>query len=545
MGTLFTRRGAGARAGAGPVTRLGAGWPFLRRVFRLPASPDRLAREVEEELRFHLEGRIDELVAAGWPRAAAEAEAHRRFGDYAAYRREARDIDFITHHQRRRMDIADTVRREVLHSVRALVRAPAFSLVALATLVLGIGAAAAIFAVLDAVVLRAPALSGERPPHIDHASGVGHRCRRPVSWGVSPAGYFFFRREAHAIAASGIYTTGTLSVQSADGASRVQSAQVTASLFGVLGARPAEGRLFSAEDDVPNGPAVVVLGYNFWQRAFGGDKSIVGRTIDVEGAPLRVTGVAAQGVDLPMPSAFASQADFAGFGVDVWLPAQLDPAARPINTHPYSMIARLASGATVADAQRELAALTARLPDVAPSAYSPAFMRQYHFSMAVTPLRTAVVGATARVLWVVFGAVVLVLLMAAANVANLFLVRLEAHRREAAVRSALGAGRAHLAVHYLAESLLITLTAGIVAVLLAWGALHLFIAVAPPTIPRLASITLGWPTVGFAAALSIALGVVVRARASGRRATTSTSARCAKAVVASRRRARHASCATR
>ncbi|HEY5061746.1 MAG TPA: permease prefix domain 1-containing protein, partial [Gemmatimonadaceae bacterium] len=175
------------------MTRFGASWPFLRRVFRLPASPDRLAREVDEEFRFHLEGRIEELVAAGWPRAAAEAEARRRFGDYAAYRREARDIDFITHHQRRRMDIVDAVRREVHHSVRALVRAPAFSLVALATLVLGIGATAAIFAVLDAVVLRPlPYPASDRLVSITHpvsgaavAAGTG---------GVSPAGYFFFRR---------------------------------------------------------------------------------------------------------------------------------------------------------------------------------------------------------------------------------------------------------------------------------------------------------------------------------------------------------------
>ena len=111
-------------------------------------------------------------------------------------------------------------------------------------------------------------------------------------------------------------------------------------------------------------------------------------------------------------------------------------------------------------------------------------------------------------LWVVFGAVALVLLMAAANVANLFLVRLEAHRREAAVRAALGAGRAHLAVHYLAESLLLTMTAGLLALLLAWGALHLFVAVAPSSIPRLGSVALGWPAVAFTALLAIALGVM-------------------------------------
>jgi len=484
-----------------------ASWAGLRRVFRLPESPERITREVDKEFRFHLEGRVEQLVAAGWSRDDAEAEARRRFGDYWAYRREARDIDLITHQQRRRMDIVDVVRREVRQSVRALLRTPSFSLVAFATLTLGIGATAAIFTVLDDVVLRPlPYPAPARLISIAHP--VSGNAVTAGKWGVSPAGYFFFQREAHSLATSGIYNTGTLSVQASDGSARVQMAQITSSLFSVLGSRPAVGRLLVADDDVPNSATVVVLGYGFWQRGFGGDKSIVGRTINIEGRPIQVVGVAAQGVDLPMPSAFDSQADLAGFGVDVWLPLQLDPAARPINTHPYSMLARLAPTATIEDAQRELARLTERLPEIAPSAYSPAFMRNYHFSMAVSQLQTEVVGATARVLWVVFGAVGLVLIMAAANVANLFLVRLESQRREVAVRTALGAGRGHLAAHYLSESLLLTLTAGAFAILLAWAALHVFIAAAPPSIPRLASVALGWRTVGFTVALSIVLGVV-------------------------------------
>jgi putative ABC transport system permease protein len=489
------------------VRSRGPTWAGLRRVFRLPGSPARITREVDEELRFHIDGRVEQLVAAGWTRHDAETEARRLFGDYAAYRREARDIDLITHQQRRRMDIVDVIRREARQSVRALLRAPAFSLVAVATLALGIGATAAIFAVLDGVVLRPlPYPAPDRLVSIAHpVSGTTVTAGR---WGVSPGGYFFFRREAHTLAESGIYTTAFMSVQAADGSARVSAAQITSSLFSVLGSRAAVGRLLSAQDDVPNSATVAVLGYGFWQRGFGGDRSIVGKTINIEGHAVQVVGIAAKDVNLPMPSAFDSQADVSGFSVDVWVPLQLDPAARPINTHPYSMIARLAPTATAADAQSELATLTTRLPDVAPSAYSKGFMRQYHFGMAVTPLQAEVVGATARVLWVVFGAVALVLIMAAANVANLFLVRLEAHRREAAVRAALGAGRAHLAVHYLSESLLLTMIAGALGMVVAWGALRVFIGTAPASIPRLASVSIGWPTVVFAAALSIALGIV-------------------------------------
>jgi putative ABC transport system permease protein len=479
----------------------------IRWVFRLPASPERVTREVDEELHFHLDGRTEQLIAAGWSRRDAEAEARRRFGDYAAYRREARDIDLITHQQRRRMDILDVVRRELRQSVRALRRSPAFSLVALATLTLGIGATAAIFSVLDGVVLRPlPYPAPDRLVSITHpVSGTAVTAGK---WGVSSAGYFFFRREAHTLSASGAYMADMLSVQSADGSARVSSAQITSSLFRVLGSRAALGRLLDSTDDVPNSTKVAVLGYGFWQRGFGGDRSIVGKTINIEGRPIQVVGVAAKGVDLPMPSAFSSQADVAGFSVDVWVPLQLDPAGRAVNSHPYSMIARLAPTATVADAQTELATLTARLPDIAPSAYSPSFMRQYHFGMAVTSLQTEVVGATGRVLWVVFGAVALVLIMAAANVANLFLVRLEAHRREAAVRAAMGAGRGYLAAHYLAESLLLTVTAGAIGLVLAWGAVHAFIATAPSSIPRLASVTLGLRTVVFTAMLSVVLGIV-------------------------------------
>ena len=481
-------------------------WAQLRRVFRLPASEDRLDREVDDELRFHIDGRIEELVARGWDRRAAEAEARRRFGDYADYRRQARDIDIETYHRRRRMDILDASRRELRQGARALARTPAFSLVALATLALGIGATAAIFAIIDAIVLQPlPYPAADRLVSIMHP--VSGNAVTAGKWGVSPAGYFFFRREARTLGSSGIYMTGMYSVRSPDGSQRVQGARVTASLFDVLGARAAVGRLLGEADDVPNGPSVVVLGYGYWQRSFGGDRSIVGRTIDVEGQPMRVVGVAARGTDLPMPSAFASQADLAGFAVDLWAPLQLDPAARPVNTHPYSMLARLAPRSTLNDAQRELTTLTRRLPDIAPSAYSRAFMRQYHFGMAVTPLKEQVLGATARVLWVVFAAVGLVLLIAAANVANLFLVRLEARRRETAVRGALGAGRSHLAVHYLAESLLLTLAAGALGLLLAWAALHLFVALAPPSIPRLGAVALSWQSVAFTAALSLALGL--------------------------------------
>lgn len=406
------------------------------------------------------------------------------------------------------MSILDAFRRELRQGGRTLARTPAFTIIAIVTLMLGIGAAAAVFTLLDAIVLRPlPYPAADRLVSIAHpVSGD----RVPTArWGVSSAGYFYFRREAHTLASTGVYVTGLLAVSSNEGATRVPAAHITSSIFDVLGARAAVGRLLRAADDVPNGSNAVVLGYDFWQQRFGGDPTIVGRTIQIEAQPMLVVGVAARGVDLPTPSAFESKGDLADFRVDLWIPLQLDPAARPINSHPYSMIARLAPGATVQDAQRELATLTTRLPEVASAAYSHAFMQQYHFGMSVISLRDEVVGATARVLWVVFAAVALVLLVAAANVANLFLVRLETRRRDGALRAALGAGWSHLAAHYFAESLLVVLVAAAGGLLLAWVALRVFVAVAPSNIPRLTAVGLGWPTVACALGLALLLACVL------------------------------------
>ena len=481
------------------MTWRGSRWAGFRRVFRLPASPARVTREVDEELRFHIEGRVEQLVAAGWPRSDAETEARRRFGDYAAYRREARDIDLVTHQQRRRMDIVDVVRREVRQSVRALVRTPAFSLVALATLVLGIGATAAIFTVLDAVVLR--------PLPYPHPSGSCRsrirfgKCGHRGKWGVSPAGYFSFSVSALA-RDGGIYShRHALRLVRRDRAGPV--AQITSSLFSVLGARPPRVACSSPDDDVADRPRrrsrIRILATWLRRRPRSSDA----RSTSRETVP--VVGVAAPDVSLPMPSRSPRRRTLPDSAWTYGSRCSSIRPRRPVIRIPID--AREARPGELMPMRSETrGAHLASAGDRSLGVFA-AFMKQYHFSMAVTSLQTAVVGATARVLWVVFGAVALVLLMAAANVANLFLVRLEAHRREAAVRSALGRRRGHLVAHYLAESLLLTLTAGAMATLLAWGALHVFIAAAPPNISRLASVALGWRTVGFTAALSVALGV--------------------------------------
>jgi predicted permease len=301
---------------------------------------------------------------------------------------------------------------------------------------------------------------------------------------------FYFKANSRTLADVGVYENSQMTVSGAgtsQPAERVRAAMVSASLFNVLGIRPALGRLLLPADNVVDPPPVIVLAHGFWLRRFGGDPTVIGRVIDIEGFPMTVVGV------LP-PSAQLPDAP-----VDVWAPAYVNPAAQPQNNHTWNAIGRLRAGFTAADAQRELAPLTARLPELFPNAEPANFVKNTGFHTQVRPLRDAVVGdVMTRALWILFGSVLLVLLIAAANLSNLFLVRLETRRREIAVRAALGADRLHLATQFLAESLLIALAAAAVAIALAALGLRALLAVAPSDLPRLAEVHLGAAGMAFA-----------------------------------------------
>ncbi|HSA55480.1 MAG TPA: ABC transporter permease [Gemmatimonadaceae bacterium] len=485
-------------------------------MFRLPFSRARIDAELRDEFRFHLEERVEEWVATGMSRREAEAMARQRFGDFEAYRRLARQIDEETMRQRNRFELFETMTRETRRAARVLLRTPAFSVIAFATLALGIGAATAIYTVLDAVVLRPlpyPA-AGELVSILHPATVPGSGERK---WGLSSGGYFFFRENNQSFSDLGMYRTYSMTVTSGGEAEMARVGQVTAPVFSVLRARPAVGRLITPEDDRPDSTARVVLSYEYWQRRFGRDPSVVGTLLQTAGGAYEIIGVTQPGITLPMPGPFATSANLAGFGVDLWLPLKLDPAGPHWNNHPHVGLARLTPGATVEAAQREILALTQRLPEVVPNAYSAGFMDQYNFRGEVAPLKDAVLGPTIpRALWMLFGAVLLVLAIAAANVANLFMVRMDSRRREAAVRTALGASRSQLAAHYLAESLLLCMAAALAGVLLARVGLTALLAIAPTSIPRLASVTMSWQSLVFAVGMAAVAGLVFGAMPLGR-----------------------------
>ncbi|MBP7551041.1 MAG: FtsX-like permease family protein [Gemmatimonadaceae bacterium] len=486
--------------------------PFSRdpkRTFALPPSPARVAAEVDEELRFHMEERRAELIAAGLSTEQADAEMRRRFGDAEAYRRQTAAIDHVTIRQERRAHFVTTLRRETRHSARALVRDRGFSVVAGVTLALGIGATAAMFAVLDAVVLRPlPYADADRLVSVMHPAVVPGS--GPQRWGVSPGGYIHFKRDARTLADFGIYRTFTVTVTSGGDAELARVAMATHEVAGILGARAELGRLLGDEDDRPGAARRVMLSHEYHQRRFGGDPAVVGTMLETAFGNYEIVGVTTPGVALPMPGPFAEASDLRTFGVDVWMMQRIDPAGPFWNNHPNVGVGRLRAGSAVESANAEFATLLARFPEQMPNAYSAKFLTSYGFGVEVAPLQDAVLGAKVpRALWMLFGSVLVVLLIAAANVGNLFLVRFEARRREAAVRAALGADRGQMAAHYLSESLLLCGTASVAALGVAWAALRLVLLVAPTDVPRLAAVTLDARTAGVALAIGLAIGVVL------------------------------------
>jgi predicted permease len=387
---------------------------------------------------------------------------------------------------------------DLRYAVRSLRRSPGFTVIAVLVLALGIGATTAIFALLDSVALRPLAYpDAERLVWISSpVPGVGP----DAVWGLSPAGYFHLRSENRTLDELGVYVGAFGATQSTVTGTgeprRVDGAVVSAGIFDALRARPALGRLFGPDEDRPGAPSVAVLGHGFWEREFGGDPGVIGSIIQINEMPAEIIGVLAPGIELPDRRA------------DLWTPHRLDPAARPVNTHYLGALGRLKAGVTAAEAERDLVRLTNQFTELFPTAYDDGFMRETGFTTRVTPLRDHVIGNIARVLWILLGAVGLVLLIACANVANLFVVRAEARRRELAVRSALGARRGQLAGHYLTEGVLLSLGAGVLGLVFADVGIRLLLALSPAGIPRLEEVGLGGAAVGFAAAVSLGAGVV-------------------------------------
>jgi predicted permease len=389
-------------------------------------------------------------------------------------------------------------------AARALARRPSFTAAAVLTLSLGIGATVAIFSVVNAVLLRPLPY-----PDADRIVAVMHHA---PGWNFpdlanSPGTINFYRDEVSEVfPAFAGYRNGTRNLVTADQAARVPVVTVQPDMFTVLGIRPALGRPFGDPDGVPGAPSVAILMDGAWRTRFGADPGIVGRTVALDGEPTEVVGVMPPGFTFGDPDALAL------------LPFPVDPNG-PFGSFGIRAVGRLAPGLDLETAQRRVTELQSRLPDYFPD-MGQDVLDQAGWSVTIERLQDDIVGEeVASALWVVLATVGFLLLIACANVANLFLVRAESRQKELAVRAAMGAGGGRIASGFLSEAALLGALGGIMGVLLAWGGVALLVLQGPSSLPRLAEVRLDGASIAFATAVSVvtslAFGAIPMLRSRG------------------------------
>jgi predicted permease len=379
---------------------------------------------------------------------------------------------------------------------RRLSRAPLFTAITLITLAAGVGANTVVFSVLESVLLKP--LPYSRP---DELVGVWHTAPgfNVKDLNMAPSNYFIYREQGQTFQDVGLYSGDSVSVTGVAEPEQVRALLVTDGTLPLLGIPPMLGRWFRHEDDLPGAPETTMLTHGYWRRKFGGDPSIVGKSIMVDGKGRQIIGVLAERfrfLDWDDPA--------------VILPFQFDRNKLYLGNFSYEGIARLKPGVTMAQANADVARM---LPIVmtsfpVPPGFSLKLFEAAHVGPNLRPLKQDVVGDVGNVLWVLMGSIAMVLLIACANVANLLLVRVEGRRQELAVRAALGASRTRIAADLLLESLTLGLAGSLLGLGLAYGALRVLVVMAPSGLPRIKEIGIDGPVLLFTLALSLLASVL-------------------------------------
>lgn len=379
--------------------------------------------------------------------------------------------------------------------MRRLARTPLFSLAALLTLGIGIGAYTAIFSVVDAILLKPlPYPHPDELVSVVHSAGGLNIRELPMS----PACYFLYRSEGRSFRDIALWSAGTVNVTGLGEPEQVNALDVTGGMLNVLGVQPALGRGFTAGDDTPGNPEVAMLSHGYWQRRFGGDPRVVGRLIMVDATQREVIGV--------LPESFR----FLGRQAGLVIPFQFDPAKAKLGNFSYGSVARLKEGVTIDAASQDIARMIPLLYEryPPPDGSSVRMFVETRMTPALRPLKQDVVGNSGAVLWVLMGAIGIVLLIACANVANLMLVRMEARQQEFAIRTALGAGWRRICLDLLIESVTIASAGGLLGLALANAALRVLVTIAPANLPRLDEISIDPAAMLFAAGTSLGCGLL-------------------------------------
>jgi predicted permease len=422
-------------------------------------------RELDDELRSYLDLLIAEKIKAGASPDEARRAALLKVGGIERVKDQVRD-------ERPGM-MFENAGRDLKHGLRLLRRSPGFAAIAIVTIALGIGATSAIFSVINAVALKP--LPYPNSDRLVFLTSQFPTLGFDKFW-ISPPEYLELRERSKSYTDVAAYRITAVNVSDGTRPERVNAVAVTANMFNVLGVQPRLGRAFTAEQDLPTSEPVVILSDNLWKRAFGGESSIIGKQVEVQGRKRTVVGVAAPGFDLHDAAA------------DVWLPMGLDPANRQNRgSHYLYLVARLKPSVTRAQAESELLSLIRQWSTINPGTHTP---NDSTHRLQLAPLRDEVIGNVAKALWILQGAVLLVLMIACANVANLLLVRAEGRHKEFAIRTALGAGRGRILRQFMAEGLVLTTVGAALGLLLAHWGLAALLSANPQSIPRSAEIAI-------------------------------------------------------
>jgi putative ABC transport system permease protein len=431
----------------------------------------RVERDLDDEVRAYVDLLAAEKVGQGMSEAEARRAALVEAGGVEPVKEQVRDM--------RRGALAEGVAQDVRHAVRGLARDPLFAGAAVLALALGIGATTAVFSVVNAVLLRPLAYADP-----ERLVVVLHRGTDPVT----PANFLEWRRQASALTRMAAAESWSPNLSGVDEPETVKGLRITAGLLPMLGVRPLLGRTFPEAAETPGQERVVVLGHSLWQRRFGADPGVVGRSVVLDGEPHVVVGI--------MPSGFAFPPFWAP-GAELWSPLAFGDGAANRRAQSLRVFARMAPGAALDGARAEMAAIAARLEREDPGT---------NRDVVVRPLEDAVVGNVRPSLRVLLGAVGFVLLIACANVAHMLLARAAGRHREVALRAALGATRGRLIRQFLTESVVLALAGGVGGILLALASVRLLVALAPANIPRIDSVAVDGPVLAFAAGMSLLTG---------------------------------------
>jgi predicted permease len=461
---------------------------WLKQLFSRRRRYDDISVSIEE----HIGERADELEADGMTRTAAEQAARREFGNVALMEERSREAWQWTG--------LESALSDAKFALRRLRKAPGFAVTILLTLAIGIGANTAVFSVVNGVLLKPLAYpDSERVAYLRlDAPGAGGLSSASDGLQLSASMYLTISRHNHSFESMGVWTMRNANVTGMAQPDEVDAAVVSGGVLETVAVPPVLGRWLSAADQDPRGAKTVMLSYGYWQKRFGGERGVIGRSIQVDGVTRTIVGV--------MPKDFRLADDH----FELIVPIAFDPTNQILAGFGFTGIARLKPGVTLAHANADVS----RLIGVWMDSWSngpgtdPHYYEVWQITPHFMPLKQAVVGDIGSVLWVVMATVGLVMLIACVNVANLLMVRAEARQQELSIRAALGAGRGRIARELLIESVMLGLLGGVLSIGVAMAGLRLLVALGPRDLPRLNEVGFDAGSLGFTFGLAVFSGLL-------------------------------------